>query len=52
MNVKPKPGITKGRHPTYSSTKHKGISIKGNDYLIDITNKKKLYHRHELLLVK
>ena len=27
VNVKPKPGITKGHHPTYSSTKHTVISV-------------------------
>ena len=47
-----KSGIAKGHHPKYSSTKHKVISIKDNDYLIDIMNKQKLYHRHEMLLVK
>ena len=52
VNIKPKPGITKGHHPTYYSTKHKAISIKDNDYSIDIIIKKKLHHRHELLLVK
>ena len=52
VNIKPKPGITKGHHPTYPSTNHKAISVKENDYLIDIMNKKKQYYRHELLLVK
>ena len=52
VNIKPKSGITKGHHPKYSSSKHKVISINDNDYLIDIMNKQKLYHRHELLLVK
>ena len=51
VNIKPKSGITKGHHPKYSSTKHKVISISSNDYLIDIMNKTKLYHRHEILLV-
>ena len=51
VNIKPKSGITKGHHPKYSSTKHKVISIKDNDYLIDIMHKHKLYHRHEMLLV-
>ena len=49
VNIKPKPGITKGHHPTYSSTKHKVISVRGTDYLIDIMNLKEIYHRHELL---
>ena len=52
VNITPKSGITKGHHPTYSSNKHKVTSINGNDYLIDIMNKKELYHRHKLLLVK
>ena len=52
VNITPKSGITKGHHPTYDSTKHKVISIKCNHYLIDIIYKKKLYHRHELLLAK
>ena len=52
VNIKPNSGITKGHHPTYFSNKHKVISIKDNDCLIDLMHKKKLYHRHELLLVK
>ena len=40
VNLKPKPGITKGRRPTYSPTKQKVMSISGNIYLIDILNKK------------
>ena len=40
VNDKPKRGITKGHHPTHSSTKHKVISIRGNGYLIDIMEKK------------
>lgn len=52
VNVNPKSGITKGHHPTYSSTKHKAFNIQGNDYLIYIMDNNKLYHRHELLLVK
>ena len=52
VNIKPKSGITKGHHPNYSSNKHEVISINSNEYLIDIMNKQKLYHRHELLLVR
>ena len=52
VNIKPKPGITKGHHPTYSSIKHKVISITDNGYLSGIMHKKKVSHRHELLLVK
>ena len=47
VDMKPKSGITKGHHPIYYSTKHKVINTQGNDFLIE-----KLYHRHELLLVK
>ena len=52
VNIKPKYGITKGHHPKYYSTKYKVISINDNDYVLDIMNKQKLYHRHEMLLVK
>ena len=51
VNTKPTSGIKQGHHPTFSSAKHQVISIKDNDYQIDVMNKKQLYHRHELLLV-
>ena len=50
VHIKPKIG-TKAHEPKWSSTRHKVIRIDGNSYLIDYLPKKKLFLRHELLLV-
>ena len=50
VHLKPKLG-TKAHEPKWSSTRHKVIRIDGNKYLIDYMPKKKVFLRHEILLV-
>ena len=51
VHIKPKI-CTKAHEPKWSSTRHKVINIDANSYLIDYMPKKKLFLRHEILLVK
>ena len=43
--------FAKGHEPNWSSMRYKVVGIKGNQYLIPIINKDKVYLRHELLKV-
>ena len=50
VNIRTKK-FAKGHEPSWSSTRYRVVSIKGNQYLIPGINKDKLYLRHELLKV-
>ena len=50
VNIK-KGKFAKGHEPNWSSTRHKVVAVKGNQYLIPSVNKIKLFLRHEILKV-
>ena len=50
VNIK-KGKFAKGHEPNWSSTRHKVVAVKNNQYFMPSINKQKLYLRHELLKV-
>ena len=43
--------FAKGHEPNWSTTRHKVVDVKGNQYFIPSVNKSKLFLRHEILKV-
>ena len=42
--------VSKSHEPNWSSTRYKVVGIRGNQYMIPIINKQKLFLRREILV--